>query len=365
VENIGKKRDVALDVAKGLAITLVVFFHVLETHVNDWSATTQLWYWAAPNYFALPLFLFISGYLVHHRPDFKSIQRRTQQLMIPYVVWSIVLFFCSSFIATGFLVHGNLFKTILYDFWTLTTSSLWFLPAILVLYLIIYFTRGKPWGLLIALFATYGLSQTPWPSTIGNINIPGTIWFITLAWFLPFFAAGYLISKYRDKLHSFRFIKWFCLIAFPVIFILGWKLNNSFVIFGWPDIFASRWDIVIAFYNFGMGMLGIGLSFALASLFTRVAVIRRPFQYLGGITLGIYCSHALFRTLGFGSGAMRVLLTTIIALTLSAALIWLLHRSRVTSFLFLGSGQKLFSRKKIITQDKPAPSTALKERKAG
>jgi fucose 4-O-acetylase-like acetyltransferase len=361
VENTSTKRDIALDVAKGLAIILIVYFHVLETYVGDWQTTTQLWYWAAPNHFALPLFVFISGYLVH-KLEFKQITHRAQQLMIPYLVWSIVLFFFTSFIATGFLVHGNLFKTLLYDFWTLTTSSLWFLPALLVLYIIVYMTRGKLWVVLLAISVMYGLSQIPWPTSIGNVHIPETAWFLTLAWFLPFFAAGYFISKYREKLHALGFVKWFCLVAFPVLFILGGKLSYTTSTFGWPNIFATKWDIAARFFAFGMGFLGIGMVFAVSSILAKLSVIRWPFQFLGKITLGIYCSHALFRTIGIGSGIPRVLLTILITLLITATLVWLLQRTRITNFLFLGVGQKPKPRK-IETEGKTSPAFKFKEQK--
>jgi|GEM_PF-3366321 len=360
MENIGiNKRDIALDVTKGLAITLVVFIHVVQSYVGNWSALTHIWYWEADHYFIMPLFIFISGYLALSKPDFKMIQRRSQQLIPPYIVWSIILYFFSSFVSFGFLIRSNLIKTLLYDIWTLNPSSIWFLPALLGLCFILYLTRGKPWAMLIAILAIYGLSQIPWPTAINNIHIPKTTWFSTLAWFMPFFTGGYFISKYREKLHRLRFAKWFCLVAFPVFFLLGRNLIDNASLFSWPGIFATRGEMITGFYMFSMALLGTGMAFSLADLLARVVVIRRPLQYLGGITLGIYCSHPLFLTLGIGSGIVRILLTTLVAISLSIPLIWVLQRSRITNYLFLGGGQKLFSRK-IITQETPAPTTAIK-----
>jgi fucose 4-O-acetylase-like acetyltransferase len=364
MNNISVKRDVALDVAKGIAIILVVLFHVMEFSSGDWSAFSRTWYGAFLYHSNMELFIFISGYLAYiTKLDIKMIQHRSLQLIPPYLMWSIILFFCSSFIDTGFMLRSNLIKTILYGIWTLDLSSLWFLPLILGLCLILFLTRGKPWGVLVALLAVYGLSQIPWPNAIGNIHIPETAWFSMLAWFLPFFAGGYFISKYREKLHSLRYFKWFCLAAFPVVFVLGGQLNYNFFKFSWPDVSAPGWVIHTDFYEFGITVLFIGMAFAVAAFFARVSTIRRPFQYLGGITLGIYCSHALFRTIGIGSGILRGFLATLSVLLLSTALVWILQRTRVTNFLFLGGGQKVFSQKKIITPDKSAPATALKERK--
>lgn len=334
------KRDVALDVAKGLAIILVVFSHVLETYTVDWATVSRLWYWAAIHHFSMALFMFISGYLAYRALDFKWLSRRSLQLILPFVVWSIVYYFVFLDEAPS---AGAMTKSVLYYAWTLNTSGLWFLPALFGLFVLLYLVRGNTWGILGVIALAYFLSQMPLP--LAQLHLSRTAWFSVTAWFMPFFAGGYLIAKYRRKLHSLSFVKWFCLVAFPVFFLLGGEMNYTSTAFSWPDLPASLTVILTGFYRFWMSLLGIGMTFAVADLISRLAAVRRVPQYLGGVTLGVYCAHSLFRSYGVGNGVIRVLLTTLAALLLSSALIWLLQKLRITDFLFLGGAPKLFSRK--------------------
>ncbi|MFA5309356.1 MAG: acyltransferase family protein [Dehalococcoidales bacterium] len=363
MEGIKPKRDVSLDVARGMAIALVVFLHVFESYTYDWPTVTHNWYWVGIHQFAMPLFIFISGYLAYAKLDLKMIQRRAWQLLPPYLVWSIIYYFVFSYVIQLFHLRSNLFKNLAYDIWTLNPSSFWFFPVLLALCVILYLTRGKLWLTLLTLLGFYGLSQVPWPGSVGGIHIPDTHWFSALAWFLPFFALGYFIAKYKEKLYRLRYIKWACLAAFPVFFILAGNLNYNELIHSWASVSMSGWYIGAGFYMFGMGLVGIGAALAVSDLIARVAGVRWVFQYLGAISLGVFCTHSLFRTIGFGSGLGRVFLTTLIDLVLSAALVWVLQKSRITNFLLLGGGLKSLQRK--TTPDKPRLVKAQKEHEPG
>lgn len=362
MESTVSKRNIALDVTKGLAIILVVFGHALETNVVDWQKVSHLWYFAAIHHFHMALFMFISGYLAYSKLDGKFLQRRFLQLIPTYIIWTIVFYFV--FAITGFPPrNGNLIWTLLWYTWTLNTSGLWFLLAIFALYILFYLVRGNIWGILGIILLAYTLSQLPWLTA--RLHISSTSWFDKIAWFMPFFAGGYFISKYRDKLHSLGFIKWFCLVAFPVFFWLGKDLNYSLPLLSWPDyaVFLKP-PFISAFYVFWMALLGIGMAFAVADLLVRVVAVRRGLQYLGSITLGIYCAHGFFRTLGVGNGIVKILTVTVVALLLSTALVWLLQRSRITNFIFLGDAQKLVSRR-IPKQVSPPAIKVIKDEHPG
>jgi fucose 4-O-acetylase-like acetyltransferase len=202
-----------------------------------------------------------------------------------------------------------------------------------------YLARGRIWVIVGIICLMYLLSQVPIPYE--SIGISRTHWFSTIAWFLPSFAGGYYVAKYRDTLHTFRHVKWACLAAFPLLFWLSGQFNYYSDAFSWPAYNATLSGFVAGGYRFLMSFLGIGMAFALADLITRVTWLRRVPQYLGGITLGIYCSHDLFRALHIGEGILGAITMTLIALVLSTAVVWLLGRFRGTDFLFLGGGKGL------------------------
>jgi fucose 4-O-acetylase-like acetyltransferase len=144
-------------------------------------------------------------------------------------------------------------------------------------------------------------------------------------------------------------------------------MNYGATSFSWPVYTADGRDIAIGFYRFGMALLGTGMAFAVVDLLARVKVTRRVLQYLGMVTLGIYCAHTLFVYLYIGSGIFWTIATTLIAIALSIVMIWMLHRFLVTDLLFLGNVKRLssfniFRRVRPVTRemalgDELAPST--------
>ena len=89
-----KQRDIHLDALKGLAIILVVTGHIIAfSHPGtvDKSLLFNLIY-----SFHMPLFFFISGYLVFGRfgPTTSGwIQKKFVQLIIPYTIFTFFYFF--------------------------------------------------------------------------------------------------------------------------------------------------------------------------------------------------------------------------------------------------------------------------------
>jgi fucose 4-O-acetylase-like acetyltransferase len=349
MENNGTKRNVVLDVVKGMAIILVVFGHAEETAYGADPTMIDSWYypavhmvWAATHHFHMAVFIFISGYLAYSKLDTKFMQRRFLQLIPGFLTWTIVFYFTFSILDFP-PIQSNPFKTLWFYTWTLDNSGFWFLLALFALYSLTYLVKRNLWGILGIIIAAYFLSQVPWPQSLSSLS--QTHWFQRVAWFMPFFAGGYFISKYQVKLRSLGFIKWFCLVAFPVVGWLGQRLNYTLPLYSWPDYTVYlKMDFVSGFFIFFMALLGIGMIFAVAELLAKIGAFRRPLQYLGSITLGIYCAHSLFRTIGVGNGVVKILSVTVVATLLSAALVWLLQRFKITDYLFLGGAQNLVSR---------------------
>ena len=132
------KRDVTIDVVKGVAIWLMVFAH---SNLNSSIVSTYI------NAFHMPVFFFVSGFFYKKRSLKESLVKDLKSLMQPYVWGSIfALFFCwlspslhpelypgiKSFIDIYihaligfFLMDDNVTS---YSF--LPLGPLWFLPAL-------------------------------------------------------------------------------------------------------------------------------------------------------------------------------------------------------------------------------------------
>jgi fucose 4-O-acetylase-like acetyltransferase len=293
-------RNTTLDAAKGLAIILVVFGHSIQRNMAD---NTDLWYWAAIHHFHMALFMFIAGYLAYGKLDSGWLSRRFLQLIPPYIAWSFILYYWSTFPFSGlgeiYPTKGGPVMSFLSITASLNLSGLWFFPALFALCTALYLVKGRPKAIIALTVVAYAISQLPFPTGYRFLNSAMS----RIAWFMPFYAFGYFVSQYRNELRSLDFLKWFALIAFPVFFVLGHGTTNVQPIYTWGKytVFMSS-DILLPLYRFVMSLLGIGMTFAVLALIIKVAAIRRTLCYFGFITLGIYAAHPLWLKIGIGSG---------------------------------------------------------------
>jgi len=317
----------------------MVFGHAIQRNMADCN---NIWYWASIHHFHMALFIFISGYLAYGKLDLGWLSRRFLQIIPPYIAWSFVLYYWSSFPFSGLVgiypTEGGPIMSFLRITATLNLSGLWFLPALFALCTAMYLVKGQPKAIIALTVVAYAISQLPFPHGFRFLNSSMS----RIAWFMPFFALGYFVARYRNELHSVRLLKWFALIAFPVCFVFGNGTINLHPLYSWGNytIFMSS-DIVFPLYRFIMSLLGIGFIFAVLELLLKVEIVRSVLCYLGFITLGIYPAHLLWLKIGIGSGIAMVLSATLVSLLLSVALIWAFQRLSITEYLFLGGAQKL------------------------
>lgn len=346
-----RDRNLVLDAAKGIAIVLVVFGHEISTYTQDWQVTSRLWYWSALHHFHMALFFFICGYIAYGAVNTKWVKRRLAQLVPVYILWSIVLYYCSTLWFTGlrevYPTQGGLIKSLLYCTWSQDTSGLWFLPLLIALCILTYLTRSNiviMFGIAVIAYVASQIALLS-PGLLGYFASK-TAWFSHLAWFIPFYISGYLISRYKEKLLKLYSIKWFALIAFPIIFIFAGELNYTTPLYSWPDfsIFTNG-NFVFGFYRLLMVFLGIGMVFAVVKLLMLITITKRIFVHLGTITLGIYCASSLARNIGIGTGILWIVSATLVSLVVSSILIWALKKLKITNYLFLGGAQELVGRK--------------------
>ena len=86
--NNNKERDLSIDVIKAFATILVIAGHVIQyTNVDfDHSIFFKIIY-----SFHMPLFMFISGYLMPETINNSFLRIKFKQLVIPFTLWSALL----------------------------------------------------------------------------------------------------------------------------------------------------------------------------------------------------------------------------------------------------------------------------------
>lgn len=150
------KRNVEIDIAKGIGILLVIIGHGA---IPSWSKD-------AISSFHMPLFFILSGYFFRNENPLTRVQKDAKRLLLPYVVTMTVITLYT-------LVVHQLFK---HDGWYYFTNSLWFW----------IFPTGAPGGLYFSgpIWFLFALFWTK--STFNIIEKNHTRWFYPLIAFVAF-----------------------------------------------------------------------------------------------------------------------------------------------------------------------------------
>lgn len=88
-------RLVYVDIAKGIAIILVVIGHILQFNLSGTSKNILFnWIYA----FHMPVFMMLSGYVSAYKADqislsssFKQVRKKFSQLIIPFLIWGSII----------------------------------------------------------------------------------------------------------------------------------------------------------------------------------------------------------------------------------------------------------------------------------
>ena len=126
-----KRRDVTIDIAKGIGIILVVFSHL------TFNGQMQR---ILVHSFNMPLFFIISGYLFKEKKLKEVFKKGIKSYIIPAYILLLVDIVKECIMQKSIFIFDNFFeflKTITLSGGVMGNSPLWFLPTIFVV-LIIY-----------------------------------------------------------------------------------------------------------------------------------------------------------------------------------------------------------------------------------
>lgn len=328
-----KKRIDWVDVAKGIAMILVILVHVEEHFMPGVLVSTKI-----PIYtFHMPLFFFMSGYLFSAKKSFgEFLKKKCRRILVPYVCLGVLLALFDAFWQGRNPFGRSWFRPEIFkwNLWGLLYQNrlwtLWFIACLfwlnIIFYIIVRFVKNeKIRAAIVVLMAAAGIIyyKMGGGSLYWNVDACLTA--------MPFFYAGYLCRKtdfINQKILASKW-KWGFLAAFValdvVCTVVNYKLTGQFL-----EFYGRQYGIAILTYigAFAGTFAVIILSDACRGF--------KPLKYIGENTMIFYAWHQtmllplidaffqekhLFR--GFLSSGQyygRLLLATVLCCVISAIL---------------------------------------------
>ena len=239
-----------IDGLKGYAIILVVIGHVI-TYASP-SDFGRSWLFSFIYSFHMPLFLFLSGFLVYRYPPgqvFPFIVKKLKVLVYPYFLWLFIF----AIAAGGIVVNG----TVISNFAFMVKSySLWFLPALFISLLVLICYRYVE-----DFFAAARKTEVAAPVVFLVLYL--VTWvvpisfslFLILRWFSPFVLLGYLASKHWQRILEIEYLMPISALLFVLLLPSWGSYSVSFTI---SHYYTPLIDFVLA-------VAGIGFAFLLVT----------------------------------------------------------------------------------------------------
>jgi len=274
-------REAWADVAKGVAILLMVYGH---TCIDSFTKFFT--------FFHMPLFMMVSGYFFSTKTDYRTFcKKKIKGLAIPYMIYFSIGFITNWIYEMIFYANhpliprwiGSITEIVLPLYDTGKIPGLWFLIALLFIFLF--------WGGIARLCNIYIFCVLVFAGSIGAYLLRE---YVILPFFLSpalvlsvFFLFGYLLKKCSyspEKIHS----GWNVLIFLISVFILIYACYHD------PCIDYKSMDLSISYIHLlFLGITGSMMVFSF-SAFLPCPVLSSFLQYAGRSTLWILGIHSPF-----------------------------------------------------------------------
>lgn len=287
-----KPRERWIDVAKGIAIILVVLLH----SSFDYLGTSHVWRWGeyatVLETFRMPLFFFTAGIFASGAlsKSFRElINTRVLRFVWLYLLWSVIGVAVLERILVGFDGWGaTAFEFV--EMLVMPYASTWFIYAIAVYFVAAWAIRRLP--LLLQLAIGVGLTVL---FHSGLISEPGSEWTKTGEYFLFFLLA----VEFGPRVRRFvpRLAWWHTVIAPAAYLALLVALRAS----GW--LAADAGSIKGQFSWFVLSVLAVAAGCSVAILIARWKAFDWLY-WLGSKTLQVYLLHWYLLALGWSLTAL-------------------------------------------------------------
>lgn len=277
-----KTRDYGIDWLKAFAIVLMVLGHAIQYSLVsnfDSNIIFRLIY-----SFHMPLFVFVSGYLISPGKNSSFLWKQFKLLIIPFLLWMVLY----SFYYRRMDLHdGNwsiLSTYYLQVFKFPGKGGLWFLWALYVIDVFYFFLRKSRYFYLLSVAVVVLLyALTP---SFPELNCYGLGLFKI---YYPYFLLGCLLRQYRfaDKMKNWVVA---ILLVFMVILQFAWARTGSVYAFGIPIAHDNNsiYALVVRILTPVPVLL---LLFKVSRYFNQSNPV---VQWLSSNTLSIYASHFMW-----------------------------------------------------------------------
>lgn len=285
VEIIHSKRIEFIDALRGVIMILIVLVHVAGFCFNIDAETPSIHSLVSPPRSTLPLFFFISGFVMYKEYSFwtiSCIKKFFYRKMSPLILGTSV-FFLSYLHLHSISIEEGILSDSKCGYWFTYTLFLYYVAYMIVLFLCRYYKVGCIdfihlfWGACIYLLAIPAIIDIL-PISRNILNIAGV-----QHWgFYFFFVLGTLARKYYVHIEYYldtRPVLLVCLCLFFLFNILS-------------DLITPLcWN----FFRFVTALTGIVIMFAFfrthESVFRKDRKLGRLLQFIGRRTLDVYFIH--------------------------------------------------------------------------
>lgn len=327
-----KERLLWIDSLKGILILLVIVGHAIAKVIGNEAANNDYW-WCLIYSFHMPTFIAVSGYLQYRskssnkKPLQLQIWRRFGQLMIPFLVWSVLFFTIRGRIDS----YPNCILMPNTTFW-----FLWALFFICTIFAILEKVSEK-WSMKQELVV--GVTCIVFVAVLVILKDIHLLGIQYVLYYFLFYAIGYYIHKFRILIKS---IKACVLMAFAWLLLASfWRPQALPEFIPLSGMAATMLRFI---YKFVVALVAVVVVFSIAPKYLiRDNKASKVLTWLGTYSLGIYVIHLTFAdsvskfVFSFMNDTWaKILFLFVLFAVISSAIVWLLNKFEWTSRLFLG-----------------------------
>jgi uncharacterized membrane protein YcfT len=267
-------REGWIDVAKGIAIMLVVFFHAVMYSLQLDLAQGWVRFTYTLDTFRMPMFFFMSGLLaqraVQQQPFPYLFRKRMLLLLYLYVLWCCLQRLFSWALPPSSLHPSPSSWTDLLTIFVFPHPNLWFIYALPIFFAVAWATRRLPPPLVLAGAAVLAAAFGP-----GLLDIGSSPWGKTGRYLFFFLAAVYTSRVVRERAPRLRPIHLGATFATYLVVVL---------VLTFTAVRSLPFAVLVG------GMVAVVFGIALAVNLSGTA-LTAPLEYLGRRTLPIYLVH--------------------------------------------------------------------------
>lgn len=322
-----QERDLHLDMMKGISIILVVLGHTVQyANIEDFDNNVifRIIY-----SFHMPLFMFLSGFLAYKNINgsfAKFIIKKIKNLVIPFLSWYFLVDFII-FRKIKTISFNDYFKNIIHN----PDAGLWFFWVLFLNFILIYIVSHSKNYLeeILILCICIAIRYIP----TNSYGVP------LLIWHFPFFSAGYLLSKHKNRINIFsKYIKEISFIGFPLVIFEWNRVYYPSFASKFGDLFNIKDSYnIFLIYKYIVAFLGIAFVWYVIKAISKMKY-SLVLSFIGKYTKDIYAIHYYFILfVNIQPNYPYIILTTLLAIVFSLFISYFIIReSKILKFLLLG-----------------------------